>query len=240
MSLRHALGLWLVLMAALFSGGALVMPQAASAAEAPAASQPATPDAATLLFEAPQLANTNAGQTLTYKYSRKVADPELGASFEDRVVLMIAASASSSGDARDVRVDFFTPERHHAAGPFEGVTTNPMLLLFLENHLGDLAGRLKGNPRYFKTAIRTALRDAATVTAADLTVGGQTVKGWRVTVTPFKGDPNAVRMRGLDTLAYTFEVSPDVPGQIVRMDIKADAPGGTLWEESIAYDPTSH
>ncbi|UDQ90695.1 hypothetical protein LJE71_06745 [Xanthobacter autotrophicus] len=239
MSLRRALGLWLVLMAALFSGGALVMPQAASGAEAQAASQQATPDAATLLFENPQLANTKAGQTLTYKYSRKVADPELGASFDDRVVLMIEASANG-GDARDVRVDFFTPERHHAAGPFEGVTTNPMLLLFLENHLGDLSGRLKGNPRYFKTAIRTALRDAATVTAADLSVGGQTVKGWRVTVTPFKGDPNAVRMRGLDTLAYTFEVSPEVPGQIVRLAIKADAPGGTLWEESIAYDPTSH
>ncbi len=239
MSLRRALGLWLVLMAALFSGGALVMPQAASGAEAQAASQQAAPDAATLLFEDPQLANTKPGQTLTYRYARKVADPELGASFEDRVVLMIDASASG-GDSRDVKVDFFTPERHHAAGPFEGVTTNPMLLLFLENHLGDLSGRLKGNPRYFKTAIRTALRDAATVAAADLTVGGQTVKGWRVTVTPFKGDPNAVRMRGLDTLAYTFEVSPDVPGQIVRMAIKADAPGGTLWEESIAYDPTSH
>jgi hypothetical protein len=238
-SLRRALGLWLVLVTALFSGGALVMPQAASGAEAQAASQPAVPDAATLLFEDSQLANTKAGQTLTYKYSRKVADPELGASFDDRVVLMIGASASG-GDARDVRVDFFTPERHHAAGPFEGVTTNPMLLLFLENHLGDLAGRLKGNPRYFKTAIRTALRDAATVTATDLTVGGQTVKGWRVTVTPFKGDPNAVRMRGLDSLAYSFEVSPDVPGQIVRMAIKADAPGGTLWEESIAYDPTGH
>lgn len=237
MSLRRALGLWLILMAALFSGGALVMPQAASGAEAQAASQPAAPDAATLLFEDPQLANTKAGQTLTYKYSRKVSDPELGASFEDRVVLMIEASANG-GDARDVKVDFFTPERHHAAGPFEGVTTNPMLLLFLENHLGDLSGRLKGNPRYFKTAIRTALRDAATVTATDLTVGAQTVKGWRVTVTPFKGDPNAMRMRGLDTLAYTFEVSPDVPGQIVRMAIKADAPGGTLWEESIAYDPT--
>lgn len=239
MSLRRALGLWLVLMAALFSGGALVMPQAVSGAEAQAASQQAAPDAATLLFEDPQLANTKPGQTLTYRYARKVADPELGASFEDRVVLMIEASASG-GDARDVKVDFFTPERHHAAGPFEGVTTNPMLLLFLENHLGDLAGRLKGNPRYFKTAIRTALRDAATVAAADLTVGGQAVKGWRVTVTPFKGDPNAVRMRGLDTLAYTFEVSPEIPGQIVRMDIKADAPGGTLWEESIAYDPTRH
>lgn len=239
MSLRRALGLWLILMAALFSGGALVMPQVASGAEAQAASQPATPDAATLLFEDPQLAGTKPGQTLTYKYSRKVADPELGASFDDRVILMIEPSAGG-GDARDVKVDFFTPERHHAAGPFEDVTTNPMLLLFLENHLGDLAGRLKGNPRYFKNAIRTALRDAATVTAVDLPVGGQTVKGWRVTVTPFKGDSNAARLRGLDALAYTFEVSPDVPGQIVRLAIKADAAGGTLWEESIAYDPTGH
>nr|AAS17988.1 putative protein [Xanthobacter autotrophicus] len=141
------------------------------------------------------------------------------------------------GDARDVRVDFFSAERHHAAGPFEGVTTNPVLMLFLENHLVDLSGRLKGNPRYLKNAIRSALRDRARVEATDISVDGRSLKGWRVTVKPFEGDANAARMRGLESLTYTFDVAPDLPGEIARIEIAAEAPGGRLWEETIAYDP---
>ncbi|MEP9354519.1 hypothetical protein ABLE93_13070 [Xanthobacter sp. KR7-65] len=201
-----------------------------------AATKAAPPDAATLLFETPQLAATKPGETLAYAYTRKVSDPELGATFDDRIVLHVEASAGG-GDARDVKVDFFSAERHRAAGPFEDVTTNPVLLLFLENHLADLAGRLKGNPRYFKNAIRSALRDAATVEPAELSVGGKTLSGWRVSVSPFKGDTNASRMRGLDSLVYSFDITPDLPGEIARIAISAEAPGGRLWEESIAYDP---
>lgn len=235
MRLPHIPAAALLLVAALASG-VLPMLEAARAAEAQAASKPAPPDAATLLFEAPQLAGTKPGQTLVYAYVRKAGDPELGASFEDRIVLKVAESADG-GDTRDIKVDFFSPERHRAAGPFEGVTTNPVLLLFLENHLADLSGRLKGNPRYFKNAIRTALRDAATVTPAEVTAGGGALKGWRVSVTPFKGDTNASRMRGLDSLTYTFEIAPELPGGISRIEIAAEAPGGRLWEETIAYDP---
>lgn len=224
-------------LAVLVLGGGIEPARSAEAVTgaAQAASKPASPDAATLLFEAPQLAGTRPDQTLAYAYVRKVGNPELGASFEDRILLKVAAR--SGDDGRDITVDFFSPERHRAAGPFEGVTTNPVLLLFLENHLADLAGRLKGNPRYFKTAIRTALRDAATVSPMEAMVDGKAAKGWRIVVVPFKGDANASRMRGLDGLAYTFEVVPDLPGQIARIEVTAEATGGRLWEESITYDP---
>lgn len=233
MILRTSFGLAALLAAVLSLAAA---PPPARAAEAGAASKAAPPEAAALLFEDPQLAGAAPGQTLRYAYARKVADAELGPSFEDRIVLKVAASASG-GDARDVTVDFFSAERHRAAGPFEGVTTNPVLLLFLENHLADLAGRLKGNPRYFKSAIRTALRDAATVEPVQIEAGGRKLDGWRIGVTPFKGDANAGRMRGLETLAYSFEVASGLPGSIARIAVSAEAPGGRLWEETIAYDP---
>ncbi|MDI4666185.1 hypothetical protein K9U40_17920 [Xanthobacter autotrophicus] len=236
MSARRIFGLFIFLTAALFAAGFLVEPLPARAAEAQAATENAPPEAADLLFERPQLAATRPGDVLFYVYARKVTDAELGPSFEDRIRLIIEPGAGSS-DARDVRVDFFAAERHRAAGPFEGATTNPVLMLFLENHLVELSGRLKGNPRYFKNAIRSALRDRARVEPADIVVDGRTLKGWRVTVKPFEGDANAARMRGLETLTYTFDVAPGVPGEVVRMEIAAEAPGGRLWEETIAYDP---
>lgn len=239
MNRRRVFGLAAAMAFGLFAAGGLTIPLrtagAAESAPAPAVPTPgAVPDAADILFETPQLATVTSGQPLVYRYARKTGDPELGPSFEDRIRLTVGPSA---GTGRDVWVDFFSGERHRAAGPFENATTNPVLMLILENHVADLSGRLKGNPRYFKNAIRAALRDKASVTPASFSVDGRTVTGWRVTVSPFKGDANATRMRGLDTMTYTFEVAPDLPGAVAGIQIAADAPGGRLWEESIAYDP---
>ncbi|WP_454918670.1 hypothetical protein [Xanthobacter sediminis] len=220
---RLALGLLL--------GSALAAPAGAGEAAAP-------PSAATLLFETPQLEATRPGHALTYLYTRKVSDPELGPSFDDTIKLEVEpASTSAPAGARTLKVDFFSAARHRAAGPFEDITGNPVLILFLENHLADLSGKLLGNPRYFKTAIRAALRDKAEVTRTSFTVGGRIYGGWRVKVQPFAGDPNARKMRGLDTLTYEFDVAPELPGEIVRMTITADAKDGRLWEEALSYDP---
>ncbi|QRG08169.1 hypothetical protein EZH22_07545 [Xanthobacter dioxanivorans] len=245
MTARPIFCLAVVMAGGLFAAGYLVEPRPAGAAETAAVANPASaappaaqgaPEAADLMFETPQFVTTTSGQSLVYRYARKASDPELGPSFEDRIRLTVAPG-TGAGDTRDVQVDFFSGERHHAAGPFEGVTTNPVLMLFLENHVADLSGRLKGNPRYFKNAIRAGLRDKARVVPAEFSVDGRTYKGWRVSVSPFAGDPNAPRMRGLDTLVYTFDMAPDLPGAIARIVIAAEAPGGRLWEESIAYDP---
>lgn len=240
MSAHKVIALAMLLAAGLFAAGFLVEPvpvrAQATGKPAPAATAEAAPEAADLLFDEPQFSHAPPGTPLVYRYDRKVSDPELGPSFDDRIRLLVEAS-NGSDDARNVKVDLFTGERHRAAGPFEAVTTNPALLIFLENHLETLSSRLSGNPGYFKNAIRLALRDKAIVAPVELSVGGRSFKGWRVTVSPFKGDANARRMRGLDSLTYRFEVAPDLPGEIAKIEITAEAPGGRLWQESIAYDP---
>lgn len=228
---------------ALLLGSVLAGPAGAEDAPAPGGppatgASAAVPSAAALLFDTPQLEATTPGRTLTYLYTRKVSDPELGPSFDDKIRLEVEpASAGAPAAARTLKANFFSAERHRAAGPFEDVTGNPVMILFLENHLSDLSGKLLGNPRYFKNAIRAALRDKAEVSDARFMIGGRTYKGWRVKVTPFAGDPNGKRMRGLDTLTYEFDVAPDLPGEIVRMMITADAKDGRLWEEALTYDP---
>ncbi|MFL5128172.1 MAG: hypothetical protein ACJ8CS_23440 [Microvirga sp.] len=191
-----------------------------------------------LLFEAPQWAATRPGATLSYRYSRRSANDALyGPSFEDRIRLHI-----EKGDAeatRTVRVELFGRERRRAAGPFEDVRANPVLMLFLEHHLEQLSRSVHANPRYLKNAIRAALRDKYRIEAGESLVDGRPVKTWRVLIAPFIDDPNKARMNGLEGLAYTLAVSEEVPGQVTELAAKATRPDGVAaLEETLVYEAT--
>ena len=197
---------------------------------------PRPEDPASLLFEAPQWAATRPGATLSYRYTRKSANEALyGPSFEDRIRLHI-----EKGDAeatRTVRVELFGRERRRAAGPFEDVSSNPVLMLFLEHHLEQLSRSVHANPRYLKNAIRAALRDKYRIEAGESSVDGRPVKTWRVLIAPFIDDPNKARMNGLEGLVYTLAVSEEVPGQVTELAAKATRPDGVAaLEETLVYE----
>lgn len=188
------------------------------------------PSAADILFERPQLQALKPGDSLDYSYSFRSADPNLfGPAFDDRIGLRI--DPGDAPDKKTVAVEMFSNERRLAAGPFEDMTGNPLLTLMLEENLQRLAQIFQANPRYIKTAIRLALRNA--VATLDQTADAP---GWRVEVAPFRNDPNKARMHGLDALTYLFRVSPDAPGEITEIDISArDAKGDVLFEETTRY-----
>ncbi len=195
----------------------------------------AAPDAATLLFDEPQLATTKPGDILTYAYSRKTADPaQFGPSFEDRIRLVVDHGANEA--TRTVQVELFSGARRRPAGPFDDMIGNPLLSLVLEQNIQGLATQFAANPRYFKTAIRAALRERASVVAEQMEVAGRLEPGWRVTITPFRDEANKARMRGLDALAYEFRIAKAVPGEIVEIRISAPGgPSGPLLEEKVDY-----
>jgi hypothetical protein len=199
-----------------------------------------TPDAATLLFEENQLAKSPPGTVLDYAYSRKTSDDaKYGRSFDDRVRLILEAGAEP--EVRTVEVELFTGQNRRPAGPFPDMTGNPMLSLFLENHVLALARQFQANPRYLKNAIRAGLRDRAEVSRAPVEVGGRTMPGWHVHMAPFVDDPNKARMLGLDGLAYDFLVAKDVPGEIVEISVKMPrVAGAPSFEERIAYEAKAH
>ncbi|MGU3538323.1 hypothetical protein [Methylobacterium sp. A54F] len=206
---------------------------------APAAEKPAgaTPSAADLLFEQPQLRNAAPGTTLTYDYLRRsgIAKGPFGPVLNDTIKLSL--DGAKEPDARNVRVEMFSGANRFPAGPFEDMPGNPLIPLFLENHLRSLARVLEANPRYLKNAIRKGLRDRATVTAVKVPFGGREVDGWRIVAKPFEGDPLTDRMRGMSNMTYTFVTSPEVPGQIVSIEAQSRNPeGGELLEERVNYD----
>ena len=195
------------------------------------------PDASDLLFEQPQMKNTAPGSTLTYDYARRsgIERGPYGPPLSDAIKLTV--EPGKSAESRDIRVQMFSGGNRLPAGPFTDMPGNPVLSLFLENHLKGLASLLEANPRYIKNAIRKGLRDKATVTPMQVSFKGRTVEGWRVEMKPFAGDPQSERMRGFETITYTFVVAPDVPGEIVSIQARALKPdGGELLEERLDYD----
>jgi hypothetical protein len=206
-----------------------------SAGDARAAPE-SPPSAADILFERPQLKNLKPGDSLTYSYSFKSADEKLfGPSFDDRIALRI--EPGDAPDKKTVAVEMFSQARRRAAGPFDDMTGNPLLTLMLEENLQRLSQIFQANPRYMKTAIRLALRNAA----ARPDPSGAGGAGWRVEVAPFRDDPHKTRMHGLDSLTYLFRVSPEAPGEITEIDISArDPKGAVLFEETTLYAGKAH
>ena len=202
------------------------------------ASVAAVPAASDLLFDQPQMKNAAPGSTITYGYLRRsgIEKGPFGAPLQDTITLKV--EPGKNPDARDIGVVMFSGLNRVPAGPFEDMTGNPVVSLFLENHLKALSRVLEANPRYLKLAIRKGLRDGATVTPAKVSIDGREVDGWRVVMQPFAGDAMGQRMRGLEGMTYTFVTSTAVPGQIVSMEASAKSPdGGELLEEKLGYDP---
>jgi hypothetical protein len=195
------------------------------------------PNAADLLFEHPQWAAAAPGTTLAYRYTRtSPLESVFGANIDDHIRLSLDPGVAQT--TRTVRVDMFSQDRHRAAGPFEEVSGNPVLVLFLQHHLENIASVLKANPRYVKNAIRAGLRDKAATTPTTIEVDGRSADGWRVETRPFVDDPNRAKMRGLESLTYTFVTSDAVPGAIASVAVTATAADGNqILSETLTYDP---
>jgi hypothetical protein len=217
-----------------------VAQQGAPAAEAPAVTKANTanpPNAVDVLFEHPQMKNVAPGTTLSYDYLRRsgIEKAPFGPPLQDQIRLRV--EPGSAEDNRNIRVEMFSGMNRFPAGPFEAMPGNPVMTLFLEHHLQKLAGVLKSNPRYIKTAIRKALRDKAVITPVQVDFKGRQVEAWRIEAEPFVDDPNKERMRGMANLKYTFVTSASVPGELLSIEVQSkDGQGGELLEERLSYD----
>ena len=216
-----------------------VLAQGNAPADAPAVvkANTETPNASDVLFEQPQMKNVAPGTTLTYGYLRRsgIEKGPFGPTLDDRIKLVI--EPGSTADNRTIRVEMFSGANRFPAGPFEDMPGNPVMTLFLEHHLIDLARVLKANPRYIKNAIRKSLRENATVTRIEVPFKGKTVQAWRIETQPFANDPMKDRMRGLSNLTYVFVTSEAVPGELLSIEaVSKNTEGGELLEEKLNYD----
>lgn len=196
------------------------------------------PAASDLLFETRDWQAVAPDATLLYRYQRGGDfNSERMRGFSDTIRLLVTPGASA--DVRNVQVEMFPSTQRRPAGPFDGVMSNPILVLFLEQHLQTLVTALGANPRYLRNAIRTGMREKVSVTPVTTTYRNESVPAWRIETQPFIEDIHRDRMQGLDALRYSFITSERIPGRILSIDVKAVAADGrTLLHEALSYDPS--
>ncbi len=200
-----------------------------------AIADPGKPTALDMLFERKHLGNVDAGQQLVYRFQRSVSKPDaLGQPFSDDVKVLIKKIATDGTREVDVRV--FTGERARDPQVIDGLTGNPILVVFLDRAVASYMAVAGGKIPYLKDRFRSALRDRATLEPVKVKLGDKTVDGTRVSIQPYAGDPSASRMMGYENSRFSIVLSEAVPGQFIELSAvyensKAEAP---RFEERLA------
>lgn len=169
-----------------------------------------------LLFERKHLENVKAGDKLSYRFSRDVTKPDLlGQPFADDVTVDIRKIAADG--TREVDVRIFTGERARDPQVIDGMTGNPILVIFLDRSVSSYVALAGGKVPYLKDRFRSALRDRATIEPVKVKLGDKTVDGHRVTISPYSSDPNASKMQGYENSSFSVVVSDAAPGHFVEL-----------------------
>ena len=199
-----------------------------------AAAEPAATD---LLFETPYLSQVEAGTTLSYRFARLAADEaKLGPSYDDKIDLTLMPGAE--GNQRTAVVNYFSGERHRAAGPFPDMTGNPVVMLFLEQDVLAMSKMLRSNPRYIRNRLRTVLNDEAAVEPARFSFDGREIEGWKISFRPFVEDMNRDKFGEFAKKRYEFVIADAVPGGIYEMRTvtqQAEEAKGSWLEERLTF-----
>ncbi|MFN3869305.1 MAG: hypothetical protein ACK4MF_09590 [Hyphomicrobiaceae bacterium] len=202
----------------------------------PAKAAPA-PAATAVLFDASHLANMGAGDHVTYSFERKGSDPALlGENFTDTV--KVGVTAVEDGGTRAVSVDIFTGARARPEQKISGMTGNPVLVLFLDRAVSNFAALAGGQRPYLKNRFKQQLDQSSKVEPVSISYNGQTFEGFRVSVSPFVGDPNALKMRGYDGSSFEVVVCDKIPGHFVatRSLYVTPSADGLRLEETLKLD----
>lgn len=210
--------------------GALIVALSA----APLLAAPEVPKATDVLFESKHLSNLNKGDEVSYRFQRTVSDEKLlGMPFSDDIKLAVVQAVPENG-SRDVTVQVFTGERARDPVSETQRTGNPLLVFYLDRAVSNFSLIAGGNRPYLKNKFAMALKDAK-VEPVKIAYNGTQVEGYRVTVTPYAGDPNAAKMQGYEGSQFTLLVSEAVPGQLAEMmaSYSSTIPGAPRLEERI-------
>ncbi len=176
----------------------------------------AAPSAVDMLFEQKHLGNVEAGQKLAYRFSRDPSKPDLlGAGFSDDITVDIKKVAADG--TREVDVRIYTGDRAREPQIIDGLTGNPILVVFLDRAVASYMALAGGKVPYLKDRFRSALRDRATIEPVKVKMGDKTVDATRVTIAPYVGDPNATKMQGYENSKFSIVVSDAVPGYFVEL-----------------------
>lgn len=149
--------------------------------------------------------------------------------FDSRITMTARNRADS--DAKHVTFSQMDEHPGRQIDAIENARGNPLIMVFLQSDVLDLAAATGGHWRYFQKQMKLALENRARVEPVTLSFQGRSVEGRRITVKPYAGDPQRRQELGryVDKI-YQFTLSDRVPGTVVELrtrvppDAKTDRP----------------
>lgn len=175
------------------------------------------PTASDLLFSSPYLSAIEPNQTLVYQFDRtNIDENRFGPKLSDTIRVEVREDETDK-TKRSVQLRIYSGPRERNIGPFSQTSGNPAVMIVLEQDTFELQRRIGGQPAYFRNKIRLAMRESATVEETSFEFAGKTIDGHKITIQPFKGDPNMAKVPEYAATIYEFVVSDEVPGGIYRV-----------------------
>lgn len=169
-----------------------------------------------ILFVRPHLSSVSSGTELTYRLERSPSDTKrLGEPFGDDIKLVVRSVAANG--SRNVDLQVFTGERARERMSITDLTGNPVLVIFLDRVVSNMAQLTGGTAPYFKDRLRAGLRDKATSEATKAEFEGKMLDATRIVIRPFVDDTNIGRMLGYEDSQFEILVAEAAPGMLLDM-----------------------
>ncbi|WP_372571813.1 hypothetical protein [Ruegeria jejuensis] len=135
-------------------------------------------------------------------------------------------------------LEFRQDEKHRAMGVFPASVGNPMIMVFYESAVRDMAESAGGSPFYIRNRVKDALIQPTEVETGEAILDGEAVTTQTVRLRPFEEDPNRDRMQGFGDLVLSVTVSEDVPGWYLKLVAEAlpEAGGEAVYRSEMVFD----
>ena len=169
-----------------------------------------------ILFDRPHIASVAPGTNLVYKFERKPSNPKvLGEAFSDNITVTVESDGAPG--KKNLKVQIYSGDRAREPQEITDMDGNPMLIVYLDNavsHFRLLAG---GDPAYLKGMFKQGLAQDAKITPVKIDYKGQSVDGYRVSLTPYVNDPAKSKMNGFEGSTFSIALSDKIPGYFAKM-----------------------
>ncbi|QEW19705.1 hypothetical protein LA6_001895 [Marinibacterium anthonyi] len=184
-----------------------------------------------LLFDTAHLNAVEAGSTLDYDVHAIRTDPDSGAVSETDGTIELLASAGAEPQRRTIEAVLTRDGHSRTLDQFQSVQGNPVVIIFLEQVLQDLARETGGSSQY----LRKRLRDGLGAGLSAETVHG----GTRLVMHPLVDDPNQAELGDYANLEVTFFLSDMLPGMVGSMTAVAGPDAAPVFLEEVTFDAKS-
>lgn len=135
-----------------------------------------------------------------------------------------------------VHLRFRQDGKHRAMGVFPANVGNPMIMVFYERTIRDMAEAAGGSPYYIRNRVKEALVQPAEMTESEESFNGETISVRTVRLFPFANDPNRDRMQGFGDMVLSVTVSEDVPGWYLRLVAEAGPDAAPVYRSEMLFD----